>query len=270
LGPASRFQGGLNIHANGIRHHLLKFGSGAPSLLLIPGITSPAITWGFVGEALASTHDVWILDVRGRGLSQSGDNLDYGLDACAEDVLAVMEALQLRDVILMGHSMGARHAIRACRMSTARIARVVLVDPPMSGPGRRPYPPKLTWYVDSLKLARQGAGVETLRPFTPTWTDEQIALRAEWLHTCNQAAVLSSFAGFHEDDIHQDLPHLGRPALLVSAERGEVILDSDAAECTSLAPDMRHVRVPGAGHMIPWDNLEGFLAAVGPFIAAGT
>jgi N-formylmaleamate deformylase len=117
-----------------------------------------------------------------------------------------------------------------------------------------------------MAQARRGADIATMRPFTPTWTDEQIALRAEWLHTCDQAAVLSSFAGFHEDDVHRDLALLGRSALLVSADRGDVVLDSDVEECMRLAPQLQHVRVPGAGHMIPWDNLSGFLAAVRPFL----
>lgn len=260
--------GGINVHANGIRQHLLHYGGSGRPLLLVPGITSPAITWGFVAEALAADHDVYVLDVRGRGLSEAGNHLDYGLDACAADVTAIAAALDLKDAVLVGHSMGARHAIRACRRDASRFGRVVLVDPPMSGPGRRAYPANLAWYVDSMALARRGADVATLRRFTPTWTDEQIALRAEWLHTCDQAAILSSFAGFHEDDIHADLRHLPWPTLLMSAERGDVVRDEDAAECAALAPDLSHVRVSDAGHMIPWDNLAGFLAAIRPFLAA--
>ena len=43
---------GYNVHANGIRQHLIRYAGpeGAPELLVIPGITSPAITWGFVAE----------------------------------------------------------------------------------------------------------------------------------------------------------------------------------------------------------------------------
>jgi N-formylmaleamate deformylase len=259
--------GGFHVHANGIRNHILRFGGQGRPLLLVPGITSPAICWGFVAERLAAAHDVHILDVRGRGLSEAGSQLDYRLDACAFDIVAVAEALDFRDAVLVGHSMGARHAIRACRLDGSRFGRVVLVDPPMSGPGRRGYPAQLSWYIDSMALARHGADIEALRPFTPSWSDEDIALRAQWLHSCDQAAVLSSFASFHEDDVHADLPQLKQPTLLLSAERGDVIRATEAEEFVSLAPDMIHERVMGAGHMIPWDNLPGFLAAIQPFIA---
>jgi N-formylmaleamate deformylase len=259
---------GAHVHANGVRQHYLRHGAhGARPLILVPGITSPAVTWSFVADALAADFEVFTLDVRGRGLSEAGPHLDYGLDACADDLIAFAQALDLSQAVLMGHSMGARHGVRACRRDARRFERLVLIDPPVSGPGRRAYPAKLPWYIDAMALARHGADVETLRPFTPTWTDAEIALRAEWLHTCDEAAVLASYAGFHEDDIHQDLATLSLPTLLMSAERGDVIRDEDEAEIRRLNPAIQTIRVPDAGHMIPWDNLPGFMTALSPFLS---
>jgi N-formylmaleamate deformylase len=257
-------QGG-HVHANGIRQHYIRYGGRGTPLILVPGITSPAITWGFVAKALAQTLDIYVLDVRGRGLSLAGPELDYRLDACADDIAAFSDAMGLVAPMALGHSMGARHLIRSVARGGC-YARLALIDPPVSGPGRRPYPAALPWYVDSMALARYGADVAALRAFTPSWTDEQIALRAEWLHTCDERAILASFAGFHEDDIHGDLSALDMPVLLVGAERGDVVLDADVAEIRSLNPAIDFARVPGAGHMIPWDNLSGFLSAVLPFL----
>ena len=78
---------GANVFANGIRQHYLRYGGKGRPIILIPGITSPAITWGFVAERLAERYDVYVLDVRGRGLSSTGPDLDYGLDAMAADVI---------------------------------------------------------------------------------------------------------------------------------------------------------------------------------------
>ena len=41
---------GAHVHANGIRQHYLRYGGKGSPLVLVPGITSPAITWGFVGD----------------------------------------------------------------------------------------------------------------------------------------------------------------------------------------------------------------------------
>lgn len=252
---------GYNIHANGIRQHLIRWSGPGPEMLLIPGITSPAVTWGFVAQRLAAEFDVHVLDVRGRGLSQAG-NLDYSLDAMAEDVLAVVEATGMTQPVLLGHSMGARIAIRAARKSPAAVGRLILVDPPVSGPGRRAYPSAWPWYEDSILMAQKGCSGEDMRKFCPTWTDEQNAVRAEWLHTCQLDAIRIAYDGFHSDDIHADLPHIKLPMRLVVAGGAPVIADDDVAEIRSLAPHVEVRTVQGAGHMIPWDDLEAFLEAV--------
>src|SRR3546814_13889386 len=93
----SRFMYGANLHANGIRQHYLRYGGSGVPMLLVPGITSPAITWGFIAERLAERYDVYVLDVRGRGLSQADPNLDYSPDACARDVTGFVRALGIGD-----------------------------------------------------------------------------------------------------------------------------------------------------------------------------
>jgi len=270
----STFVCGGNVHANGIRQHYLRYGghSGARAtrdpVIVVPGITSPAITWGFVGERLGEQFDTYVLDVRGRGLSSASDTLDYSLDAQAADVLAFAQAMNLPSYSVVGHSMGARIGMRAARSQPAGLARLVMVDPPVSGPGRRDYPAQLAWYVDSMAVARHGVDIETMRRFCPTWTDEQLALRAEWLHTCDERAVLASFQGFHTDDVHADLPAIGIPALLMVAGRGDVVRAEDIEEIRGLLPQLEVSHVPGAGHMIPWDDEGGFYNALGDFLGA--
>lgn len=255
---------GYNVHANGIRHHLIRYEGQGPKLLLIPGITSPAITWGFVAERLTESFDVHVLDVRGRGLSETGD-LDYTLDAMAADTLALAEIMG--QPIVMGHSMGARTAIRAAATKPDAFKGAILLDPPVSGPNRRAYPPQWAWYGDSIHMAVKGCSAEDMRAYCPTWTDEQIALRAEWLHTCHWGAIRTAYDGFHTDDIHVDVPKLTIPTRLVIAGGAPVIQAEDEAELKQLLPSLEVRTVEGAGHMIPWDNLEGFLAATLDFKA---
>ncbi len=268
------FPYGGNVHANGIRQHYLRYGGPGEGrdardpVIVVPGITSPAITWGFVGERFGRQFDTYVLDVRGRGLSEAGDTLDYSLDAQAADVIAFAEALGLTRYSLVGHSMGARIGLRAARAKPAGLARLAMIDPPVSGPGHRPYPSQLPWYVDSIRLARRGIDVDGMRAFCPTWTEAQLRLRAEWLHTCDERAVVASFDGFHQDDVHADMPHVTVPALLMVAGRGDVIRPEDVEEIRGLMPQLQVARVPDAGHMIPWDDEAGFYRAFGDFLGA--
>lgn len=262
----STFVHGGNVQANGIRQHYLRYGGKGPALILIPGITSPAITWGFVAERLGEHFDTYVLDVRGRGLSSTGPELDYSADACADDIGAFAKAMKLDSYHLVGHSMGARFAVRSAVRHPAGVNRLVLIDPPVSGPGRREYPSKLPWYVDSIRQSLIGMDAEAMRAFCATWTEEQLQLRAEWLHTCYEPAIVRAFNDFHDVDFHRDLPKLGAPALLMIAGRGGVIQPEDEAEILDLQPNIRSVHVENAGHMIPWDDLEGFFAAFGDFL----
>jgi len=265
---------GANIRANGIRQHYLRYGgtsgdrASRDPIIIVPGITSPAVTWGFVGERLGRHFDTYIIDVRGRGLSSAEPGMDYSLDAQARDLIAFAQALDLQRVSVLGHSMGARIGLRAARLGMPAMARLVAVDPPVSGPGRRPYPAKLEWYTESMKSARAGMDWTEMKQYCPTWSEEHLRLRAEWLHTCDETAVLASFEGFHKDDIHADLPHIRQPVLLMTAERGGVVEDADVEEFGRLLGSMQTVRVRDAGHMIPWDNEEGFYEALGSFLGA--
>ena len=47
-----------------------------------------------------------------------------------------------------------------------------------------------------------------------------------------------------------------------------MILPEDEEEIRRLQPGIRIARVPNAGHMIPWDDLDGFFAAFGDFLGA--
>ena len=259
---------GANVNANGIRQHFLRYGGKGRPLVVVPGITSPAISWGFVGERLGQSFDTYIFDARGRGLSAAEDNLDYGLDALADDLAASLEALGLKDPCVLGHSMGGRTAIRAIRRHDLKLHRLVLVDPPLNGPGRRPYPAQLAWYVESIRIAKAGCGVDQMRQFLPSWTEEQLRLRAEWLHTCNETAIVRSFNDFQETDIHVDLPFIRTPTLLVIAGKADVVRTTDAEELARLIPSLTITTVADGGHMIPWDDFPGFLRAVNPFLGA--
>lgn len=246
----------------GIKLHVLEFGSSGPKVLLIPGITSPAVTWAFVARRLAEKARIIVLDTRGRGLSDQRDGLMHTTGDYAEDAAGVIQELGLGPTVVVGHSMGARVAARLAAVYPALVSRCVLADPPVSGPGRRPYPSKLQKYLDAIDQASRGEPV----PVRPSFSADQIRLRAEWLPTCNKEAVAQSHRAFHEEDMFADLPKITCLTLLVYAGQGGVILDDDAEEIMSRLQSGSKIKIETVGHMMPFDDLELFIAAVAPFI----
>lgn len=251
---------GGHVRANGIRQHYLHFpGEGRP-VVIVPGIVSPAALWTHVGERLVPRFDCHVLDVRGRGLSESGPHLDYGLDACAQDLIAFVEALGLApQPIVIGHSMGARIALRAAAQAAGRLHSLVLLDPPTSGPGRRPYPVPLARTLALLRAAQRGEAAAALRASTATpWPEALQQLRAEWLSTCDERAVFAANEDFHGQDMFADLAQSELPISLICAGEGGVVADTDVDDMRSRRPALHAVRLAGVGHQMQAENPEAF------------
>ena len=84
--------------------HLIERGEGRP-LLLVHGITLQAGVWAPQFHLLADRYRVLAMDVRGHGLSVAGSD-GFGRRIAARDIATVLDHFDLRDVILVGHSMG--------------------------------------------------------------------------------------------------------------------------------------------------------------------
>ncbi len=68
-------------------------------------------------------------DQRGAGRSLADTGADLGVEALAEDVFAILDALRLTRVTLLAHGFGALIAAAAVKQSPARIERLILVNP---------------------------------------------------------------------------------------------------------------------------------------------
>ena len=247
------------------RLHLLEYGDhAAPPLLIVPGITSPAITWEFVAERLADDYRVLSLDIRGRGLSDTGSRFSWS--DYAADLKSVIEGLGLERPVLLGHSAGALMVVTFDALYPGLAGPIVVADPPLSGPGRPPYATPLEAFVSSLRQAKAGATAEDMRPFFPTWSESALELRAAWLGTCDETAIVATYNGFHEEDLFDYWPAVTAPALFVWGGASPVVGAEGAKEVAEANPAANVIELPGSGHMLPWDQLEGFLTLVRGFL----
>ena len=252
------------VDHDGISLHHLEYGSGEP-VVVTPGITSPAITFAFMAEQLADDRRVIVLDVRGRGESDHPPS-GFTLPDYAGDVVAVIDALGLSRPALLGHSMGARIAGAVGVLHPQHAGPVVLVDPPLTGPGRPPYPTSLETFKEQLQLARRGATADDMRAYFPSWPEKELALRAEQLKHCDETAVYESWENFHREDFFPYLRDMPTPALFMYGADSPVVPAEAAAEVEATNPDLEMVSIAGAGHMIPWDNGTDFLEQTRGFL----
>lgn len=261
----------VEVEANGLRHRVLRYGRpGNRDLLLLPGITSPAVTADFLAVLFTDLgYRVTVPDIRGRGLSDRAPAGEYRLIDYAADVAGLVAALDLRDPVIVGHSMGARIAAAyAVLHASADHGLLLLVDPPTSGPDRGPYPTSREAFLEQLHEAQQGTDAEAVRRFYPKWPERELQLRADVLASCDETAVLETHEGFETEDFFSYWSELTQPVVLVRGGDSPVVPLAAVADLRRARPDIEIVTVPGAGHMVPWDQLDGFLDAVRPHLLA--
>ena len=113
----------------GIRLHYREAGRGEP-LVLLPGWSQTAAMFDEQIRRLADRHHVIALDHRGHGESEKVDH-GYHLARLAMDLREFLLALNLSQVTLLGHSMGAAVIFSYIELfGTDRLDAVILADQP--------------------------------------------------------------------------------------------------------------------------------------------
>jgi pimeloyl-ACP methyl ester carboxylesterase len=116
------------VRVNNIQLHYLDHQGGDPPLVLMPGLTANACSFdGLIKAGLSPALRVLALDLRGRGLSHKPDS-GYSMADHAADVLGLLDALELRQVVLGGHSFGGLLSIYMAAKNPERVSKLVIID----------------------------------------------------------------------------------------------------------------------------------------------
>jgi sigma-B regulation protein RsbQ len=114
------------------RNNVKILGRGTQPMLFAHGFGCDQNMWRFVTPAFEDDYRVVLFDYVGSGKSDLRfyDPVRYGsLSGYAQDVLDVCHALDLRDVVFVGHSVSSVIGILAANREPERFSRLVLVGP---------------------------------------------------------------------------------------------------------------------------------------------
>jgi pimeloyl-ACP methyl ester carboxylesterase len=115
------------ISADGVPIRYEVHGAGLPALVFVHGWTCDRSYWGRQIGHFARKYQVVAVDLASHG--ESGlDRKAWTIPAFGEDVVAVVEKLELEQVVLIGHSMGGPVIVEAARRMPARVVGVVGAD----------------------------------------------------------------------------------------------------------------------------------------------
>jgi pimeloyl-ACP methyl ester carboxylesterase len=163
----------LDQQLPGVALHYQTWGAPNPdrAVVLIHGLTANHMTWALLGPHLADAgHYVIAPDLRGRGLSGKPPQ-GYGVAIHAADLLALLDALNIREADIVGHSLGAVIAMYLAAVHPARVRKLVMID----AGGKIP---EDTAQAIGASVARLGASYPSLDAFLGLM--RQLPMITEW------------------------------------------------------------------------------------------
>jgi len=218
-------------------------------------------------------------DRRGHGRSsQSWDGND--MDTYADDLAALLDTLDLKNAVLVGHSTGGGEVARYIgRHGTSRLARAVLVGavPPLmlktaANPGGLP--------IEAFDQIRAGVSgdrsqfyQELSKPFfganRPGSQVSQGILDAFWLWSMQVGlkAALDCVKAFSETEQTEDLKKIDVPTLIIHGDDDQIVPIGDSALLSSkLVKDATLKIYAGAPHGLTITHKEQFNADLLAFL----
>ena len=202
-------------------------------------------------------------DRRGHGRSSQASS-GNDMNGYADDLAALIEALDLRDVTLVGHSTGGGEVARYIgRHGTKRVARAVLIAavPPLmlkssANPDGLPID-----VFDALRVSLFNDRSETYREFAsmfyganrPGAKVSQGILNQFWLWSmqCGLKNAYESIKAFSETDFTDDLRKFDVPTLVLHGEDDQIVpVKNSAVKSARLIKGAKDVYYPGAPHGI--------------------
>ncbi|TXI11035.1 MAG: alpha/beta fold hydrolase [Novosphingobium sp.] len=252
---ASRF-----VETPGLRWHVQVTGEG-PTILLLHGTGAATHSWRDVLPLLAQDFTVIAPDLPGHGFTRGRPRQGLTLPGMASAVLDLLDALDHKPSLMVGHSAGAAIAIDAVHLQGAATPLIGFNPALMPFPGlaAKLFPSLAKMLFVNPFVPRMLAGIaripgETgrfLRRATGSAIDAMGIAAYEALmgnhHHCGGA--MEMMASWDLEALSRLLPQLRNRVLLVHSSGDTAVPLSSVEQAARLIPDCRVEVLPGLGHL---------------------
>jgi 3-oxoadipate enol-lactonase len=256
------------VEANGMRTAYLEEGSGDP-VVLVHGLggTAAAIFKHLLAP-LSRSHQVIAYDLRGSGLSSVTEG-PYTVELLTEDLDALLAALGLDNVTLIGHSLGGGVVLEYAATRPDRVRAAVGIGAVTGLPeqGKAGMAARAET-VESQGMAAVAETVATnglapsFRQAHPEEFRELVSLIAA-SDTTGYAAQCRALVAM---DVTRQLRGIRCPVLLVCGEKDQASPPAANEANAALIPEVQLVEIADTAHIIPWERPVELLAEVSDFL----
>ncbi len=243
-------------------HRIL--GEGQP-LFILHGLFGHSDNWQTHAKKLAEYYQVVLIDQRNHGHSDWSEAFSY--DLLAEDLHELITELGLQKIILLGHSMGGKTAMRYAQMHPELLEKLIVVDM-----GVKAYPPHHTDILEGLSkidlsIVKSRSEVEAiLLPFVPVDGTRQFLMKNLYWKDKTQLAWRMNVPVLERemDAILAAIPddEVLIQTLFIRGALSNYILDEDIPDLEDQFPDSDVITVPNAGHWVHAEAPEFFVNTV--------
>ena len=267
------------VTVNGVTLRYLDWGTaGKTPLVCLHGHTGQAHIWDEFAEAMCPHYHVLTVDQRGHGKSQWADS-GYARDRFVEDLAAFADALGLSRFIIAGLSMGGWNALLYTVDHPERVERIVMVDigpeanasliaERMKGP---PTPLEFPGLEAAVEWRRHGDPWATEARFRKD-TEDQVHQRedGQWTWTADPVLFNVVLPDLTDPKLvsryWKAMESISCPILEVRGADSHLVTDEVIQRMEKVGKQFRSVDVAAAGHVVPVDNPEEFIAATRSFL----
>jgi pimeloyl-ACP methyl ester carboxylesterase len=259
-------------HVAGVTHryvegfHVAECGGPSEPVVLLHGFPQHWYAWRHVMTRLAGEHRVIALDMRGSGWSDAPRH-GYDTRSLVADVLAVLDALGMHRVSLIGHQWGGVLGFQLCLADPERFSRFVAVNALHPWPQQRRLVPQLWryWTTALFEYPWVGAWVLRTRPGVLRWLLRRGIARtpdelAAYVDVAREPARARAGQQLHWQFVLHDIPRLVRgrdrrrrltvPTVLLAGEGDFALSPRSLPGGERYADDLQVQVVPG-GHYLP-------------------
>jgi pimeloyl-ACP methyl ester carboxylesterase len=261
----------------GLNFHWVEWGRpDAPVILALHGLSAMCRIWDTLGQALQDRYRVIALDQRGHGDTSWPTEPAYSTDDYVADIEAFVEHLRLGRSSIVGLSMGGMNAMAYAARHPDRVDALVVVDiRPAFDPDKRPNRDQ------DERTAREGhfifpslEGAFIARKFThPHTPDASIRHHVDHVlkqlpdgRCTNKHDPRVSFY-WRPKNLWSELPKVTCAVLIVHGGQSYALNQETAEEMRAAFPTAELLTIEAAGHTVPEDQPEAFVAAVETFLA---
>jgi len=263
----------MELALNGARIHYEREGAGIPIIFVHAGIADSRM-WAAQADFFAKDFDVIRPDVRGFGRSE----MPAGRWSAPSDLLALIDALELKPVHLVGCSMGGGIALDFALLHAERISRLVLVGAAVAGTHPDAEDARLIAKVSAARKARDfealnDAMLELFLDGPHRRPGHVAGPIRELVHEMNERATRVDFDRSPPDQLDppaaERLAEISAPTLVVVGDVDVPRVLKNSELLASTIPNARKAVIHDAAHLPNMEHAGEFNRVVRDFLLEG-